>query len=67
MYGDGNDAECNIYEEKLAQLREAIEPPINKRQREKYDQEQIARDLAAEEEKAKQEVEKPLEAEGPPQ
>jgi molecular chaperone DnaK (HSP70) len=49
LYGEGEDAESEVYEKKLAELREIIEPPIHKRQREKFDQEQIAQNLAAEE------------------
>jgi hypothetical protein len=38
-----------VYEQKLAQLRDVIEPPINKRQLEKLDKEQIQSNLEAEE------------------
>jgi hypothetical protein len=48
LYGEGEEASADVYEKKLAELREVIEPPINKRQREKYDQEQIAKNLEAE-------------------
>lgn len=49
LYGDGEDAERDVYEQKLDQLREIIEPPINKRQLEKLDREQIQKNLEAEE------------------
>lgn len=45
LYGDGEDAERDAYEKKLAEIREVIEPPINKRQREKFDQEEVERNL----------------------
>jgi len=53
LYGDGEEAESDVYQKKLAELRDIIEPPINRRQREKFDQEQIAKNLAAEEEALK--------------
>lgn len=48
LYGDGEEAESETYEKKLLELKEIIEPPIYKRQREKYDQEEIAKNLEAE-------------------
>ncbi|CAD5211635.1 unnamed protein product [Bursaphelenchus xylophilus] len=45
LYGDGEEAERDLYEKKLAEIREVIEPPISKRQREKQDQEEIERNL----------------------
>ncbi|KAI6220156.1 hypothetical protein M3Y95_01055100 [Aphelenchoides besseyi] len=53
LYGDGEDASREEYEKKLAELREVIEPPISKRQREKADKEEIERNLAAEQERQK--------------
>ncbi|CAD5207298.1 unnamed protein product [Bursaphelenchus okinawaensis] len=45
LYGDGEEAERDVYEAKLAQIRDVIEPPISKRQREKLDQEEVERNL----------------------
>lgn len=53
LYGEGEEAERVVYEKKLAELREIIEPPIHKRQLEKMDQETIAKNLLAEQEAAK--------------
>lgn len=68
LYDEGEDVAREVYEKKLAEIREVIEPPINRRQREKKDQEEVERNLKEAEcefqaEKAAQQptVEEPME------
>lgn len=66
LYDEGEDTELAIYEKRLADMREVIEPPISKRQREKLDQEEVERNLR-EAEKQFQAEQQEANGDAPPQ